>query len=114
MVAGRSKIMTFDPNDHIIQLKSKSGSSDYLPVQWRIVWFRESFPHGTIDTEELEYDTERECSVEGYAWNNETRRSEKIIKTAKGYARYRAIVTDGQGGRATGTKSECAANFADC
>jgi hypothetical protein len=50
---------------------------------------------------------------EGYAWNNETRRSEKVMKRAKGYARYRAIVTDGKGGRATGTKSEKAVSFPD-
>lgn len=25
---------TFNPNDHVIQLKSKNGSADYLPVQW--------------------------------------------------------------------------------
>ncbi len=44
---------------------------------------------------------------------NEKRRSEKVVKQAKGYARFKAIVTDGNGGRATGTKSENAANFPD-
>lgn len=96
-----------------MQLRSKDGSKDYLPVQWRIVWFREMCPHGTIDTEELEVDLDREMEEEAYAWNNETRRSEKIVKKAKGYARYRAIVTDGKGGRATGTKSEKAVSFPD-
>lgn len=24
----------FNPNEHLIQLKSRSGSADYLPVQW--------------------------------------------------------------------------------
>jgi hypothetical protein len=82
-------------------------------VQWRLVWFREQCPHGTIDTEEIEVDLDREMEEEGYAWNNETRRSEKVMKRAKGYARYRAIVTDGKGGRATGTKSEKAVSFPD-
>jgi hypothetical protein len=104
---------TFNPNEHVIQLKSKSGSADYLPVQWRLVWFREQCPHGTIDTEEIEVDLDREMEEEGYAWNNETRRSEKVMKRAKGYARYRATVTDGKGGRATGTKSEKAVSFPD-
>jgi hypothetical protein len=104
---------TFNPNEHVIQLKSKSGSADYLPVQWRLVWFREQCPHGTIETEEIEVDLDREMEEEGYAWNNETRRSEKVMKRAKGYARYRAIVTDGKGGRATGTKSEKAVSFPD-
>jgi len=105
--------MTFNPIDHLMQIKSKQGSSDYLPVQWRLVWFREVCPQGTIETEELEYDTEKECSVEAFVWNPDTKRSEKIIKMAKGYARYRAVVTDGKGGRATGTKAECRASFED-
>lgn len=105
--------MAFNPNEHLLELKSRDGSKDYLPVQWRLVWFREQCPQGTIDTEELEVDVDREVEAEAFAWNAEKRRSEKIVKRAKGYARYKAIVTDGKGGRATGTKSENAANFAD-
>ena len=103
----------FNPNEHLIQLKSRDGSKDYLPVQWRLVWFRDLCPQGTIDTEEMEVDTEREVEAEVFVWNSEKRRSEKTIKRARGYARYKAIVTDGKGGRATGTKSENAANFPD-
>ena len=103
----------FNPSDHLMKIKSRQGLSDYLPVQWRLVWFRQECPHGTIETEELEYDTEKECSLEAFVWNSEKRRSEKVVKTAKGYARYRAVVTDGKGGRATGTKAECRANFED-
>src|SRR5258708_2812761 len=105
--------MTFDTKEHLMQIKSSKGSSDYLPVQWRLVWFRSLNPQGTIDTEELEYDTERPVEADVYVWNPEKRKSEKTIKKSKGYARYRAIVSDGKGGRATGTKSENAANFAD-
>lgn len=105
--------MMFDPNAHMLKLKSKEGTKDYLPVQWRLVWFREQCPGGTIDTEEVQVDLDREVSMEVSAWNNETRRSEKVVKMAKGYARYKAVVTDGHGGRATGTKSESAVNFAD-
>ena len=104
---------TFNPNQHLLQLKSRDGVKDYLPVQWRLVWFRQECPQGIIETEELEYDTEKECSIETFVWNSEKRRSEKVVKTAKGYARYRAVVTDGKGGRATGTKAECRANFED-
>ena len=35
------------------------------------------------------------------------------MKTASGYARSRAVVTDGKGGRATATGSECAADFSE-
>ncbi len=104
---------SFNPNDHLMQLRSKEGAKDYLPVQWRLVWFRDQCPHGTIDTEELEVDLDREMEEEVFVWNSDKRRSEKVVKRAKGYARYKAIVTDGQGGRATGTKSEKAASFPD-
>ncbi len=104
---------TFNPNEHLMQLKNHDGAKDYLPVQWRLVWFRERCPHGTIDTEELEVDLDREVEEEVFVWNSEKRRSEKVVKRARGYARYRAVVTDGQGGRGTGTKSENAASFPD-
>ena len=104
---------SFNPNEHILKLKSKDGPKDYLPVQWRLVWFREQCPHGTIDTEELGVDLDREMEEEANTWNSETRRSEKVTKRAKGYARYRAVVTDGKGGRSTGTKSESAVSFPD-
>lgn len=104
---------TFNPSEHVIQIKNRNGAADYLPVQWRLVWFREQCPNGTIDTEEVEVDLDREAEEEAYAWNSETRRSEKIVKRARGYARFRAVVTDGKGGRATGTKSEIAASFPD-
>lgn len=111
--AEEQRTRSFNPNEHLLKLKSKDGAKDYLPVQWRLVWFREQCPEGTIDTEELAYDLDREVQVEVNQWNNETRRSEKVLKVAKGYARYRAVVTDGKGGRATGTKSESAVNFPD-
>jgi hypothetical protein len=104
---------TFNPNEHLIQLKSKQGTQDYLEVKWRIAWFRSVYPHGTIDAEEIQVDLDREVSAEAYVWNAEKRRSEKVTKQAKGYARFRAIVANGEGGRATGTKSENAANFPD-
>ncbi len=103
----------FNPNEHLRQIKSSQGSQDYLDVKWRLVWFRELCPQGTIDTEEVEVDLDREMEAEVFVWNAERRRSEKVVKRASGYARYRAVVTDGNGGRATGTKSECAASFPD-
>ena len=104
---------TFNPNDHLLQIKNRNGSADYLPVQWRLVWFREHCPEGSIETEMLQLDLDRETEEEGYAWNNDTRRSEKVIKRANGLAVFRATVKDGKGGIATGTKSEKAASFPD-
>ncbi len=104
---------TFNPNDHLVQIKNRNGSADYLPVQWRLVWFREQCPEGTIETEMLHLDLDRETEEEGYVWNNDARRSEKVIKRANGLAVFRAIVKDGKGGIGTGTKSERAASFPD-
>ncbi len=104
---------SFNPSDHLMQIKNKNGASDYLPVQWRLVWFREQCPQGTIETEMILLDLDRETEEEGYAWNQEARRSEKVIKRANGIAIFRAVVKDGKGGIATGTKSEKAASFPD-
>jgi hypothetical protein len=104
---------SFNPREHLRQIKSRDGYQDYLDVKWRLVWFREQCPNGTIDTEEVMVDLDREVEEEQFAWNAEKRRSEKIVKHARGYARFRAVVTDGKGGRATGTKSENAASFPD-
>src|SRR5205085_9589284 len=89
------------------------GAADYLPVQWRLVWFRDVCPEGTIETEIVQLDLDRETEEEVFAWNSETRRSEKVVKHANGFAIFRATVKDGKGGMATGTKSEKAASFPD-
>src|SRR6266699_1965048 len=103
----------FNPNNHMTQIKTKEGMKDYLGVQWRLVWFRGDCPEGTIETEMLMLEPDRETEEEGFAWNEEKRRSEKIMKRANGFAVFRAKVTDGKGGSAMGTKSEKAASFAD-
>src|SRR6266852_2291800 len=104
---------SFNPNEHIIEIKTKNGMADYLPVQWRIVWFRSECPNGTLETEPLQIDLDRETEEEGFAWNEEKRRSEKVIKRANGFALFRAVAKNGRGGIGTGTKSEKAASFPD-
>jgi hypothetical protein len=89
----------FDPQPHLIKLPRKVKDratghyttvyDDYLEVKWRLCWFRDRYPHGVITTEEVCVDLER------------------------GYARYRAVVEDGEGGRATSYGTETAADFAD-
>lgn len=101
--------MAFNPNEHVMQLQNK----DYLEVKWRLVWFRDLCPNGTIETEMLHLDLDREVTAEVMVWNNETRKKEKVIKQAKGYCVFHAIIKDGKGGVGTGTKSEAAVDFAD-
>ena len=50
----------FNPTEHLIQIKGRNGISDYLPVQWRLVWFRSVYPNGSIETEMLHFDPERD------------------------------------------------------
>jgi hypothetical protein len=108
--------MTFNAEKHLIELQGKA----YLEVKWRLVWFRLECPNGTIETEEVLVDLDREVEAEVPTGNwipNPNRPGkkmpEKVTKTAKGYARFRAVVTDGKGGSATATKSENAASFPD-
>jgi hypothetical protein len=108
--------MTFNPEKHLMELQGKA----YLEVKWRLVWFRQECPNGTIDTEEVVVDLDREVEAEVPTGNwipNPNRPGkkmpEKMTRHDKGYARFRAVVTDGKGGRATATKSENAASFPD-
>ena len=80
---------TFNPQEHLTKIKTKQGLKDYLPVAYRLVWFREHCPVGTIETEMMRLDTENKFAV------------------------FKAIVADGNGGLAMGTGSETAADFTD-
>lgn len=103
----------FNPREHLMSIKNKGGPSEYLPVQWRLVWFRQECPDGAIETELVHLDLDKETEEEAFVWNAEKKRSEKVIKTGKGVAIFRATVKDGKGGIATGTKMEKAASFPD-
>src|SRR6266550_7399799 len=70
-------ILMFNPNSHIIQLKSQQGPKDYLPVQWRLVWFRDQYPQGEITTEMLHLDLDKEIEIEIDKWNDTIKRYEK-------------------------------------
>jgi hypothetical protein len=109
---GRSRT-PFNPNEHLTQLQTRDGLRDYLPVQWRLVWFREQCPEGSIETEMLHLDLDRETEEELLIWNNEKKQNEKVVKHAKGFVIFKAVVKDGKGGVGTGTKSEKAASFPD-
>ena len=75
----------FNPNDHVIQLKSRDGFRDYLPVQWRLVWFREQCPNGSMETEMLHLDLDRETEEEIDVWNEEKQVNEKSARHANGF-----------------------------
>jgi hypothetical protein len=107
--------LRFNPNEHLLQIKTGNRGElrDYLPVQWRLVWFRELCPQGTIETEMVHLDLERETEEEYYGYNSEKRRNERMVRRARGFVIFRAVVSDGKGGKATGTKSEKAASFPD-
>jgi hypothetical protein len=88
----------FAPQDHLIKIprrvKNANGAwetvhDDYLEVKFRLVMFREKYPHGRITTEEVCVDLDR------------------------GYARFKATIEDGEGGLATGYGTETKAGFAD-
>lgn len=102
----------FDPRKHLTDIKTNQGNKEYLPVQWRLVWFRSVCPEGTIETEMIHLDMD-EYEAEVFVWNPDKRRTEKVMKRDRGMAIFRAVVKDGKGGIATGSKSEKAAAFDD-
>lgn len=103
----------FQPNKHLMKIKQGESAADYLPVQWRLVWFREQCPDGQITTELVHLDLDRETSEEGWKWDDALRKKVKVTRTANGYCVFKAIVNDGKGGIATAHKSEKAASFPD-
>lgn len=73
----------FDPAKHLMKLKGK----DYLEVKWRLVWFREQYPHGVITS--------------------------AIHAISQDHAIVTARVEDGEGGVGSGIGSESVKDFGD-
>lgn len=92
-------------------------AKDYLPVQQRLVWVNELCPEIKIETVDKIIELDRETEEEVFQWNADTRRSEKVIKRANGWAYFEVRVTatdkDGHTKSAVGSKSEGAASFKD-
>src|SRR5260221_13469382 len=65
--------MEFKPQEHVIVMERKSKNketnqwvttqTEYLPVQWRIFWFRSDNPKGKIDSHALTLDLERGAAI---------------------------------------------------
>ena len=111
--SGHGETRPFNPNEHLMQIKNRGGAADYLPVQWRLVWFNEKCPEGKITIIEKIIDPDREIEKEVMQWNSETRRSEKIVKRALGWAYFHVRVEDGKGKVGEAVKSESAVDFDD-
>jgi hypothetical protein len=89
----------FDPKAHLIQLPRRvkdqqtgqwvTRQDEYLEVKWRMVMFRERYPHGSITTE---------------PW---------LIDWAQGVAVCQATVDDGEGGKASAFGTETRKSFED-
>lgn len=99
----------FNPSEHLMQVSQK----DYLPVAWRLVWYREQCPEGTISTELITLDLDRETEDIVVVWNEQARKKERVTRKANGYCIFKATVTTGTGASATAYKSEKSASFPD-
>jgi hypothetical protein len=117
-LAGRKKAimqqgLEFNPREHLMTIKNKQGAVDYLPVQWRLVWFRTQCPEGTIATEVIHLDLDKAVESEIMQWDNQARTMKPVTKQGVGVAVFKATITDGHGGSATGYGSEKASDFGD-
>jgi hypothetical protein len=107
------QVISFNPREHLMSIKNKGGATDYLPVQWRLVWFREQCPEGAIFTELVHMDLDKEVESEVMQWDNDKKRMVAVTKRGVGVAVFKATITDGQGGSSTGFGSEKASDFGD-
>lgn len=107
---GQEPKPAYNPADHFQKVNNDKA---YLPANQRIYWFRQEFPQGSITTEELEVDREYIGIGTKKVYNPEKKREEVLQFEIKGYARYKARVSDGRGGVGEGTKTETAAGFED-
>ena len=103
----------FNPNEHIIKLQGK----EYLEIKWRLLWFREEHPMGSIQTELVHYEdglaiVKATVIVEGVIIatgiaNADSRNSKpmwkgKEIMKAETAAQGRALAVAGYGTQFTG------------
>jgi hypothetical protein len=94
--------MAFDVKKHLIKVQ---GGRDYLPVAYRLVWFREEHPDWGIETQPVTIDVEGGVAVfvarihdtEGRLLSSGTK-----TETAHGFADYLEKAETGAIGRALG------------
>src|SRR5467141_1002058 len=103
----------FNPSEHLLNIGTDKKPRMYLEVKHRVTWLREECPDAEISTEILHLDLDREVSAEVYEWDDQQRKNVKVTKHGKGLVVFKATITNGKGGGATGTKMENAAAFGD-
>ena len=98
-----------------MQLKSKEGLKDYLPVPWRLAWILERCQYQGVKVTILEkfIDPKMSITKETQVWNNDRRKMETIQRTAEGFAWFTMRVEDPYGNIGEGFGSECAVDFPD-
>jgi len=76
----------FNPEDHFENIKGKK----YLPVAWRLVWFREDHPDWSIETEVKDYPEEKRAVSKARISNEQGR----VIATGHKTAKPRGMIQD--------------------
>lgn len=94
--------MAFDVKKHLIKVQ---GGREYLPVAYRLVWFRDEHPDWGIDTRPVLLDVEKGIAVfQANVYNSEGRllASGTKMETARGFADFVEKAETGSIGRALG------------
>lgn len=94
--------MSFDPKKHLIRVQ---GGREYLPVAYRLVWFREEHPEWGIKTNLVQLDVDKGVAVWHAEVTDEAGRvlsSGTKMETARGFADFIEKAETGAIGRALG------------
>lgn len=94
--------MPFNVKKHLIRVQ---GGREYLPVAYRLVWFREEHPDWGIDTRPVSLESEKGLAVfQASIYNSEGRlmSSGTKMETARNFADYVEKAETGAIGRALG------------
>lgn len=94
--------MAFQVKKHLIKVQ---GGREYLPVAYRLVWFREEHPDWGIETTMLSLDVDKGAAVwQAKVYNEEGRllATGTKMETARGFADYIEKSETGAIGRALG------------
>lgn len=94
--------MAFNVKKHLIRVQ---GGREYLPVAYRLVWFREEHPDWGIDTKPIVIDVDKGVAVfQANVYNEEGRlvSSGTKMETARGFADFIEKAETGSIGRALG------------